>query len=495
MIRFLAFGFVGLVLLVSCGDDLHSSNACTGDTDCALGAICTGGSCVPGCDDTHGCADALSCCSGVCIDVSSDVANCGACGSACSSENIATPTCSASVCNGECNVGTADCNGDKRTDGCETATTADGNCGACGATCNDTSCSTGVCLVQGGNGSCVAVDQSACATPACVLAQAGDCSAVDTDGDGLSDTWEKNGYIDMNCNGVNDAGDIQLLGADPAVRDIYVRYDYMATATHSHEPPPAALAQVAAAFATHQIHLHWLAPAGPLPGPDGMNSEYAVVSLDSSASTACAGSNFVTTATLRQNFFCNPANGGYPCSTGLQNPAYHYLVFGHDSTTPNSGVLAGACPSDPLCGGRPSAGSTGVSDVGGDDFIVSFGAYVDSGTQIGIELWAATTLHELGHNLTLVHGSLADAGDSAQACSVDKPNYVSVMNYAYQLGPIIPATAVGGDTPIDCTTDSDCGPPTQSSGVCATADACYCTDDLASFGGNICYRVDYSDQQ
>ena len=62
----------------------------------------------------------------------------------------------------------------------------------------------------------------------------------------------------------------------------------------------------------------------------------------------------------------------------------------------------------------PDSFPTGISEIGGNDFIV---AYDDS---------VGTFLHELGHNLGLNHG-----GDSSVNC---KPNYQSVMNYNFQAG-------------------------------------------------------------
>jgi hypothetical protein len=69
-------------------------------------------------------------------DINTSVATCGACtGSACSSNNIAA-ACSGGNCTGTCNVGFADCNSDKRADGCEINTTNNAsNCGACGTVC------------------------------------------------------------------------------------------------------------------------------------------------------------------------------------------------------------------------------------------------------------------------------------------------------------------------------------------------------------------------
>jgi Cys-rich repeat protein len=85
----------------------------------------------------------------------SDVTNCGACGLHCSNNNIVTLSCTAGVCDGACVAGTADCNHDKATDGCEVQTQVDpANCGSCGAACSPNhvsspSCAGGVC-----NGAC-----------------------------------------------------------------------------------------------------------------------------------------------------------------------------------------------------------------------------------------------------------------------------------------------------------------------------------------------------
>jgi hypothetical protein len=105
---------------------------------------------------------------------------------------------------------------------------------------------------------------------------------------------------------------------------------------------------------------------------------------------------------------------------------------------------------------------------------------VDLGIPIGIESWAGTTMHELGHNFGLEHGSLADPA-TPQRCDATKPNYVSVMGYSYQNG-IRVAASVGSTTPLPCATDADC--------TCA---GCHCTDDLGA--GNYCYRVDYASSQ
>src|SRR5262249_17280614 len=77
-----------------------------------------------------------------------------------------------------------------------------------------------------GAGPEAACEMSACAIPLCRLgpsADAGACAAsparADSDGDGLSDAWEQAGFVDLNCDGVLDAGDIPLPGADPQRKD------------------------------------------------------------------------------------------------------------------------------------------------------------------------------------------------------------------------------------------------------------------------------------
>jgi hypothetical protein len=107
---------------------------------------CTSGVCVPTCNS--GFANCISNPAGGCeTNTNTNVNNCGGCGVVCSSNNIPTPTCSASVCTGTCAAGFADCNGNKQSDGCETNISTDpNNCGGCGIACSPTqTCSNGVC--------------------------------------------------------------------------------------------------------------------------------------------------------------------------------------------------------------------------------------------------------------------------------------------------------------------------------------------------------------
>ncbi|MGI0027058.1 MAG: hypothetical protein ACREAD_04375 [Nitrosopumilaceae archaeon] len=77
-------------------------------------------------------------------------------------------------------------------------------------------------------------------------------------------------------------------------------------------------------------------------------------------------------------------------------------------------------------------GSTGASEIPGNDMMISLGSSTAGG--IGtVDEQEGTIMHELGHNLGLYHGgeypTLVPADDSYLNC---KPNYPSVMSYARQ---------------------------------------------------------------
>jgi len=131
----------------SCGSACSSSN---GTRSCAAG------SCGIACNAGYGNCDGDARSNGCETDITSNVSNCGGCGSFCSSNNV-TPFCTSGNCTGSCNAGWANCDADLRSNGCETNIGSSiANCGGCGITCsgNNTttiSCSGGVC-----NGACAA---------------------------------------------------------------------------------------------------------------------------------------------------------------------------------------------------------------------------------------------------------------------------------------------------------------------------------------------------
>jgi hypothetical protein len=221
-----------------------------------------------------------------------------------------------------------------------------------------------------------------------------DPNAADTDEDGLPDGDEVNGTL----GGLN----LPALGVSPLHKDILLEYDWMDDAecgtAHSHRPTDAMLAIVREAFAN--------APVGNPDRKNGIRVYQDVARLHSDVAWGYAGlesgSNLIEDADGfieggvddinyidEENTNFNANRRGY----------FHYVVFAHGYTA--------------------SPGSSGQASILGHRMLITLACgYAD------IRPVAYTIMHELGHNLGLLHG-----GD--EACN-RKPNYNSVMNYRFQ---------------------------------------------------------------
>jgi predicted DsbA family dithiol-disulfide isomerase len=311
--------------------------------------------------------------------------------------------------------------------------------------------------------------------PACQFA------CADADGDGLNDAWEIAGGIDFNNDGLIDAAhDLLLPGADPNKPDIYVHYDYLylpdqgtaCTPTpdsplnpgnpnfstdcdkrqecrnnvcrgHTHAPSQTALQIVIDAFTAHDITMH--IDANPRAIVEPQDSIVTIYPPDIfAANPECAGPGGVSFDTLK-NTYSDPKRA----------PAYHYAIFAHYIHCDESPFTGTACLNDsecqaiditltcdnfrcsnashcaacPVLGFTPVQGSSGIAERPGNDFVVSLGGAVDRSFPITDNMVAGAFMHELGHNLGLHHGgpnTLFDAETNY------KPNYFSIMNYAYE---------------------------------------------------------------
>ena len=244
----------------------------------------------------------------------------------------------------------------------------------------------------------------------------------DTDGDGLLDQWEEEG-VRVTVDGVDVFVDLPAMGADPMRKDIFVEIDYMVAepgcapffdvcfSGHSHMPKPRAMEKI--------IYSFFLAPASNPDGSTGINLhvDYGPHGIMNPETLELWGSRSQSNA-LRHDSQLGSVNllGQYRWSefreikrdnfSKARAPFFHYAVFAHDLG--DSGTTSGL--------------SRGI---GASDFIVSLGSWDNVVGSVNDQ--AGTFMHELGHNLGLRHSGRVDLLDTNF-----KPNYLSVMNYAFQ---------------------------------------------------------------
>jgi probable HAF family extracellular repeat protein len=267
-------------------------------------------------------------------------------------------------------------------------------------------------------------------TPPCIAA------GGDTDGDGLCDDWEKNGYTDPKT---GQFIDLPHMGADPNYKDIFVQVDYMVgpggcdpsgncTFGHTHKPNPDAMAAVVAAFAN-----------APVENPDGLTGIALHIDCGSDCimnpltgdtwgdlSKAKAIFPEVNPLGAWQDNNCLISPGGidsciydwtafnaFETSNFLPTgraASFHYMIFAHDlgmqDIFANLLHISGASQKTP-----------------DSSFVVALGHY--AGAVGSIRQQGGTFMHELGHNLGLHHGGLDNINF--------KPNYLSIMSYLYQM--------------------------------------------------------------
>jgi len=238
----------------------------------------------------------------------------------------------------------------------------------------------------------------------------------DSDGDGLSNSWETEG-LTVTVDGADLFLDLPAMGADPYRKDIFVEVDYMVSPSIfwnlpgiSHKPKTQAITRVVEAFAN-----------SPVPNPDGstginLHVDYGPDSVMNPVTGETWGNQSQATALIQDNELGsqNP-DGSYNWNefdaikathlSPARVPVFHYVLFAHN------------------LGGFGS--TSGISrGIGASDFIVSLGSW--PGNVGTVNQQAGTFMHELGHNLGLRHGGEAHMPNY-------EPNFLSVMNYAFQM--------------------------------------------------------------
>ncbi|BBN82907.1 hypothetical protein PA25_28920 [Pseudoalteromonas sp. A25] len=187
--------------------------------------------------------------------------------------------------------------------------------------------------------------------------------------------------------------------------DIFIEVDYMQSDDAGVRPHKAALDKVKEAFAEQGIAVHF--DSGALFHADegiapnlhdlGGGNEVEFAASTSFAAQADAPSILDYKA---KHFDLR------------RRPIFHYMLMAN-SQQPDG-----------------SPGSSGVAELYGNDLIISMGGWrlttdTPAMENLTYNLQAGTIMHELGHNLGLLHGG----NDNNNF----KPNHVSVMNYMYQL--------------------------------------------------------------
>jgi len=223
----------------------------------------------------------------------------------------------------------------------------------------------------------------------------------DTDKDAIPDSWEKD-YIDFNKDGMPD---LVLTDANFERKDIYVEIDYMGASGGcvGHEPDQDALQDVKTAF--HK---------SPVDNNKGINLHLELEEADEIEHKAGLKiwDDFIP---LKKAFFGTEAQRTDANAEWIllaKKYTYHYCMFIH-------AILK----LDDASGTWKPSATGGISLTPGNDFIVSLGEWDSNpGTR---DEQAAVFMHELGHNLGLHHGGIDRINY--------KPNYLSIMNYLFQL--------------------------------------------------------------
>jgi hypothetical protein len=220
---------------------------------------------------------------------------------------------------------------------------------------------------------------------------------LDADGDGLLDSWEQEG-IDFDEDGTVDL-DLPMLGADWEHKDIFIEADYMA----GKAPNQDAIDDVEAAFFNAQVS-----------NPDGVKGINLHVLIDEEIPFTESISFlkipiFTDYYDLKAKYFGTEDERLNVNAIEAKKLVYRYCIFA------NKIWLDAKCP--------------GIAEgIVCDDFILAFGALYDGvGTR---EDQAAIFMHELGHALGLHHGGNTSVNF--------KPNYLSIMNYAFEFDRLVP---------------------------------------------------------
>ncbi|NUR93316.1 MAG: DUF11 domain-containing protein [Nonomuraea sp.] len=273
----------------------------------------------------------------------------------------------------------------------------------------------------------------------------------DIDGDGIPDVIERFGVRNPDGSMMYD---LKALGANPCRKTVIVWIDWMmGDAQHTHKPKDAALQELKRAFEDGPVKAVSCPYAG-VPTDDGVDfipmvgvgiAEQAVMTEKDFAFGAARNANLPKplapyahyTIFAHDLFSGGRADSGRCCDPARNNHDFivtlgeweTWCVFPGPNGTLESSVVGDdylqgnqiGVGADHVCNSKVKKGSDDVQlmKVGSGPDVVNSGTSRDQ---------AGTLMHELGHALGLAHG-----GDTRTNF---KPNYLSIMNYAYEPGGI-----------------------------------------------------------
>jgi hypothetical protein len=220
-------------------------------------------------------------------------------------------------------------------------------------------------------------------------------SASDQDNDSIPDELERTGIPGL---------DLPAKGADPKHKDIFVEIDYMPF----HKPTPDDVALLTEAFKN----------AGDVCNPDKLPGINLHVEVDEEIGPHINEISINYVKQLRLDKLGSVEERNHPNSQNIimnKKDFYKYGFMGHGYTNPTG----------------KTAYSGFADGIPGKSFLVTLGIGSwtnDTNTNHrtgNIYQKTGTIMHELGHTLGLRHGGFEDLPNY-------KPNYVSVLNYAFQ---------------------------------------------------------------
>lgn len=225
---------------------------------------------------------------------------------------------------------------------------------------------------------------------------------VDSDRDGIPDSAK----IEGNTYG---GLDLYAMGARPGRRDIFIEIDYMQGTDVALTPRREALQKMVDAFALKGIAVHL--DTGDLHGADFDPAQFNLGGGNPLPFAPCIE---LASASSQSRAGCTSFYDYKSANFDVRRKQFfHYAVFGNSQNPDGSG------------------GSSGVAEVYGNDLIVTVGGNglnirTTANRNLLINVQASTLMHELGHNLGLLHGGNENLNY--------KPNHTSIMNYMYQFG-------------------------------------------------------------